>query len=395
MTNKSFRYGELNPADHSQKGKTLDPSQYSGADWLSQVTEEARTPRFLKKITGPLQAVCIRVEQNSLGWFDSLWNPSDDKPGSFIVRARIPEIHAHLPDLDCYGPDAPEGLVQMYPSFVADEGAEEPEPGSIIWVDFKDRELLEHPLYIGKTGKKPYGGGVKCKPNNSPSNAAQGAAAGGLGNGPPTGDPIGGQPGQSGTQTPTPSGRYDPTGKVGGPASDTSPTYPPQRDDRLESLNPTAAILFQNLIDAVAARGLPMLVYETLRTQERQNYLYTKGRTRAELDSKGIDFPAKPNENKVTWTLRSKHLSGNAIDFVLNTRSSYWRQRGVKPTSPWDTKTPEALLVWQQFGEIARELGFNWGGFWAKKDWPHVETTRSQSVGVASSPTGNRPLRAV
>ena len=49
--------------------------------------------------------------------------------------------------------------------------------------------------------------------------------------------------------------------------------------------------------------GIAILVYCTRREQEEQNELYEQGRT-------------KPGKI-VTWTLTSKHLTGDAFDFVI------------------------------------------------------------------------------
>jgi hypothetical protein len=46
-------------------------------------------------------------------------------------------------------------------------------------------------------------------------------------------------------------------------------------------------------------------VFETLRTQERQNYLYTIWRT------------IRKDEKPVTWTLDSNHKNGNAVDIIF------------------------------------------------------------------------------
>lgn len=390
MTNRKFRYGELNPADHPQKGKTLDPSQYSGADWIMQSAEEIRTPRFLQKVTGPLQGVCLRVESKpgdkkaASSWFGGLFASDEDIPVRTVIRARIPELHAHLPDPDCYGPDGPNAVMLLYPAFESEKELETPpEPGELVWLDFKDREKLNHPIYIGRVNNKAYNGGIKCKPDSSPASAVNGPARGGLGNQPPAGDSIGGGT-TPGGQNPTSSPRYGPDGQVGGsPPSTSLPTvFPPPRQSSLNALSTDAFPLFRQLIDAYENAGLPIRVWETLRTAERQQYLFTKGRTRQELDAAGVSFPERPNDNKVTWTLNSKHIAGNAVDFILQSRSSYWTERGINFNkdigSAWNTSHPEALKVWQEFGKIAKELDFEWGGDWSKKDWPHVETKSSQ-----------------
>lgn len=53
----------------------------------------------------------------------------------------------------------------------------------------------------------------------------------------------------------------------------------------------------------VKAAGIDYLITCTRRTQAEQEALYAQGRT-------------KPGK-KVTWTLKSRHLEGNAFDFVI------------------------------------------------------------------------------
>ena len=53
-------------------------------------------------------------------------------------------------------------------------------------------------------------------------------------------------------------------------------------------------------------QGLNVLITETYRSQERQNYLYEQGRTR----------PGK----KVTWTENSRHTSRRAWDICKNVK---------------------------------------------------------------------------
>lgn len=60
-----------------------------------------------------------------------------------------------------------------------------------------------------------------------------------------------------------------------------------------------------------------------------------------------------------TWTLESKHLTGNAIDLVPEKNGKPW----------WNA--PES--VWERMGEIGEQCGMSWGGRWKTKDCPHFE----------------------
>lgn len=64
---------------------------------------------------------------------------------------------------------------------------------------------------------------------------------------------------------------------------------------------------------------------------------------------------------KITWTLDSKHMEGNAIDLVPS------RGRG----DHWWTAPKE---VWERMGEIGINCGLKWGGDWkGRADVPHFE----------------------
>lgn len=92
------------------------------------------------------------------------------------------------------------------------------------------------------------------------------------------------------------------------------------------------------------AKGLNVLITETYRSQERQNYLYEQGRTR----------PGK----KVTWTKQSRHTSRRAWDICKNVKGQEYSDSNF----------------FKQCGEIAAELGITWGGIWkSSPDTPHFE----------------------
>lgn len=91
------------------------------------------------------------------------------------------------------------------------------------------------------------------------------------------------------------------------------------------------------------------LIIETFRHPERQAHLYAQGRT-------------EPGR-KVTWTLRSRHSSGLAVDIVpVRNDGTIW----------WNA--PEA--VWARLGHATRKHGMIWGGDWKQKDPPHIEPPR-------------------
>lgn len=70
-------------------------------------------------------------------------------------------------------------------------------------------------------------------------------------------------------------------------------------ESRLQGVKPKLASVVRRALEVCA---VDFMVVEGLRTIERQRELYAQGRT-------------KPG-NKVTWTLHSKHLEGNAVDLA-------------------------------------------------------------------------------
>lgn len=93
--------------------------------------------------------------------------------------------------------------------------------------------------------------------------------------------------------------------------------------------------------------GLNVLITETYRSQERQDYLYSIGRT--------------VSGAKVTWTLNSRHTCRRAWDICKN----------VKGQEYSDTAFFKAC------GAIANQLGITWGGIWSNPDTPHFEITEN------------------
>jgi hypothetical protein len=110
------------------------------------------------------------------------------------------------------------------------------------------------------------------------------------------------------------------------------------------------------LVQALEDEHLPMRLFETKRSIERQNYLFAKGVTRARGSS-----------------LESPHIWGLAIDVILDVKHDHWKRKKATPTGGWDTGVhydgkacrvvePEIVAVWARYGAIATRLGFVWGG---------------------------------
>lgn len=127
---------------------------------------------------------------------------------------------------------------------------------------------------------------------------------------------------------------------------------PTERISSLEELTEKtreAAVLFLELAEK---EGLPVLITETYRTQERQEYLYEQGRTR-------------PGQI-VTWTKKSNHTKRNAFDIAKNVPGEEYSD----------------LEFFRRCAEIGKSIGLSPGYYWeeGKQDMPHFELPKLGKV---------------
>lgn len=109
-------------------------------------------------------------------------------------------------------------------------------------------------------------------------------------------------------------------------------------------------ILLEGIKDSPFDFGIPL--YGGLRTKERQEYLYSIGRT-SELDRKPI-----------TWTTNSYHMTGKAFDiFAYVDGKATWEHKYYEPIARHLQKVAKDLFC----------IELEWGGDWNKKDLPHFQ----------------------
>ena len=90
-------------------------------------------------------------------------------------------------------------------------------------------------------------------------------------------------------------------------------TTEPKQNRDLDTLHPDFRECLDKWLEAAAAHGYDILVYETFRTPDRQQWLYQAGRTRS------------PFGRYLTYTLDSCHRYGLAADIVpLNNGQADW-----------------------------------------------------------------------
>lgn len=78
--------------------------------------------------------------------------------------------------------------------------------------------------------------------------------------------------------------------------------------------------------------------------------------------------------NGRSWTLRSRHLEGKAIDFALAIKGKVVMNDKLYP--------PEIYYppIAESFNGCSRKLGIPiiWGGEWKVRDWGHIELDRRE-----------------
>lgn len=115
----------------------------------------------------------------------------------------------------------------------------------------------------------------------------------------------------------------------------------------ISELTPNAQKACSLFMAECERQGLNVLITETYRSKERQNYLYEQGRIRP--------------GNIVTWTKNSRHTSRRAWDICKNVKGAEYSDKAF----------------FAQCGKIAAKFGITWGGDWKTPDTPHFEISEN------------------
>lgn len=140
----------------------------------------------------------------------------------------------------------------------------------------------------------------------------------------------------------------------------TNPQHIP-RSASLDALHPTFRERLERGITLARAEGLPVHIFETTRTPERQNWLYGSGRT----------YPGKIITKASAWS--SFHQYAVAADLAFDA----------------DIKTPKIEWTWdgnwKRLGEILMAQGLEWFGAPGSKfpEAPHFQLTGGITIMVA------------
>lgn len=146
---------------------------------------------------------------------------------------------------------------------------------------------------------------------------------------------------------------------------------------KIEALEPGTREKVEKMLHFLDAEKISYKIIETLRTNKVQQAYYAQGRNplytvnalRKEAGLWVID--EETNKRIITWTLKSKHLEGRAIDIVP-----------IKDGKiPWNINTQEIANLYLRIGAVGESVGLEWGGRWKPvdkfgvgKDAPHFET---------------------
>lgn len=119
--------------------------------------------------------------------------------------------------------------------------------------------------------------------------------------------------------------------------------------------------IYDEICEALTGRAMCRFAY-TLRTFQEQEALYAQGRTK----------PGKIVTNAKGG--KSYHNYGQAVDIVLIIDGK---------TASWDISgdyDKDSRSDWMEVVTIFKQHGWEWGGDWGFKDYPHFQKTYGKSV---------------
>lgn len=130
-----------------------------------------------------------------------------------------------------------------------------------------------------------------------------------------------------------------------------------------KTLDPVVAEKTEKLVQKSTQLDIGVVITEKVRSIKRQNKLYKQGRS----ENGSIVTYAKGGE--------SYHNYGLAIDYAI---------RNKKGEIIWSTGydgNDNGEPDWFEVADIAKELGFEWGGDWKGfKDYPHLQMDFGLSI---------------
>lgn len=124
-------------------------------------------------------------------------------------------------------------------------------------------------------------------------------------------------------------------------------------DHEVTSLTPEFQKKVHSFFSEARSKWLWVYIFESKRSIERQYELFGKWRTAFELSKYGVPVKyARPGSRPVTWTLKSNHLTGNAIDVVFDISHDPENYK-----KDWGLKIPSWSGDYKKLIEIAKKYG--------------------------------------
>jgi hypothetical protein len=180
FTGCNVEFGKLNPLGSSQIFNVPFQNK-SNLDFFSRTNIAIEKTNFsgILPEKGPYIAIVLKIESNQVdkqitneGWTERAQDQDIDS--AISIKARIPELHAHIPVPEKFdiSPDSQGGnaydqldkskididsivAINMHPTFVCkpDANTQPPQLGSLVWVDFNDK-FKTNGIYLGTLSSK-------------------------------------------------------------------------------------------------------------------------------------------------------------------------------------------------------------------------------------------------
>jgi len=147
-------------------------------------------------------------------------------------------------------------------------------------------------------------------------------------------------------------------------------------DSRISSLDVTIRGKVLDFIEHLEREKTRYKVLETRRSPAVQEAYFAQGREKYSRVCSLRDLAGLPKISEgeagriITWTKKSKHIDGLAIDIVPI----------IDGRIPWIVTDAETAEVWFRIGRLGEYHGLEWGGRWSPysefklgRDLPHYQ----------------------
>jgi hypothetical protein len=141
--------------------------------------------------------------------------------------------------------------------------------------------------------------------------------------------------------------------------------------EALQSLDQRAASKLSLALIEMENQNVPYFISEARRTLLAQCLYFLQGLP--QVPQSELEWACKeagirpPGTQRISWTLKSNHLSGMAVDIVPLIETADPKDKNKKIWVP-DWNSQDMRIV-----KIMKRAGFDWGGDWKTPDPAHFE----------------------